>query len=221
MKNIEKDLAGLTQKGFVNLKGISGGISEQNSNVIWVRPLIRKYFHKSDRYNYNHTSYGIKKIFQRYTDRKHYISNGEFIYAMALEGFKIKRDDINCRFNIYEKEYQMVNTAPKLLKELRDKSEKYDLQEYIDYLPTKYKYKYNLKYLFRNLGKLTSKEKRYIVSIISKEINVDESILKRLINLEMGEALNVDEEKIISQIASLIDCQFRELVNIPQPTNLR
>lgn len=53
-----------------------------------VRDLISYLVSKRETLNKDHTSYGLKHIVERILDR--YVSNGEFIAAMILEGYRWK-----------------------------------------------------------------------------------------------------------------------------------
>jgi len=65
------------------------------------RLWIREYMKKVEHIIYINSSYGLKHICEPFMS-EHYIANGEFIYAMVLEGFNIVRGSVgspNCFFN--------------------------------------------------------------------------------------------------------------------------
>ena len=54
----------------------------------FLREFIRSNWKKSDKINYERRSYNLKHIAEKCLDR--YVSNGELIAAMILEGFRYK-----------------------------------------------------------------------------------------------------------------------------------
>ncbi|MBJ2174182.1 hypothetical protein JBL43_08030 [Aureibaculum sp. A20] len=97
MKN--NDLRGLDLNGFSNpTTEFNPSIFNDREKIDLIRIMIRMNFTKTKGFYRFATSYGLKHhIERRFGD---YVSNGELIYAMHLEGFKIKRLNINGLFNL-------------------------------------------------------------------------------------------------------------------------
>lgn len=64
-----------------------------------IREFVRENIKPRVTLNAKHTSYGLKHIVERLTHN--YVSNGNFIAAMILEGYKYKQypRSLNCIFN--------------------------------------------------------------------------------------------------------------------------
>jgi hypothetical protein len=68
---------------------------------------IPLFFHQVKSFNNDVTSYGLKHILENgrrmyglKSENGHYISNGVFILAMLVRGYKCKFNGINCVFNV-------------------------------------------------------------------------------------------------------------------------
>lgn len=107
---LEETLIGLRDEGFGYIDGIEDTLHESEPVISRIRPIIRKHFRKSKSICTKYSSYDLKHRMEDYNGKpgRDYVSNGKLIYAMALEGFRIKRDDTNCFFNIYVKDYKEV-----------------------------------------------------------------------------------------------------------------
>lgn len=75
-----------------------------------IRLFIRGNLKKTKTLNRRDSSYGIKHKVERNTDL--YITNGELIAAMILEGYRFKRDwtKINCNFNVSTSSLKKLNS---------------------------------------------------------------------------------------------------------------
>ena len=63
------------------------------------RRWIDKFAHKTARIRYSPTSYYLKHVVERWSDR--YISNGSFIIAAAISGYRwIPHNHVNAVFNL-------------------------------------------------------------------------------------------------------------------------
>ncbi len=76
-----------------------------------IREAIRAFFTKTPRVQKRHYafSYSLKHLVEGYLGT--YISNGDLIYAMILEGYRFERKRINCYFNLDEKGVKAMETA--------------------------------------------------------------------------------------------------------------
>lgn len=98
---LENLLDGLTLNGFEEtVKGFDKTAFDEN-RIELIRHFIPSRFSKIFSFNTRNSSYGLKHIVERSIGN--YISNGELIYAMYLEGYSIKRTGINCYFNLSAK----------------------------------------------------------------------------------------------------------------------
>lgn len=78
-------------------------------NINKLRLFIKGNLDKTKNFNRQSTSYGLKHKIERKTDL--YVSNGELIAAMILEGYKwdIDWSGINCNFNVSKKSVKKLD----------------------------------------------------------------------------------------------------------------
>lgn len=91
----------LTKEGFE--AGYPKGEPIVIEELGWLIHFIRKHFQKQEYFNYKCSSYGLKHLVERCFKNKIHVSNGEFIAAMMLCGYRYKKvsdNSPNCRFNI-------------------------------------------------------------------------------------------------------------------------
>lgn len=69
--------------------------------LIEIRHFIRMNFEKIEKINSSKTSYGLKQGIESILGI--YITNGDFIASMILEGFRYKQKGMNAYFNISKK----------------------------------------------------------------------------------------------------------------------
>jgi len=89
----------------------------EQARIEEIRSVLRKWFRKMKNINLKRSSYSLKHAMERYLGRERvwegavdgYVSNGELIYAMVLEGFDVRREGINAFFNISEIDYDAFN----------------------------------------------------------------------------------------------------------------
>lgn len=113
-----ENLAGLTLNGYED-----GIVFDENrfdaARIEEIRAVVRKWFRKMQNINLRHSSYSLKHSMERYLGRERlwdgavdgYVSNGEMIYAMILEGFDVRRERINAFFNISEVDFDAFNVV--------------------------------------------------------------------------------------------------------------
>ncbi len=95
----------LTDEELLEFESLS---EEQKATIItWCENLS-----KIKSFNFNHTSYGLKHLFENETFG-FYITNGAFKKAMLEAGFKhtSKNGSINWNFNVSEKSLKTIRTA--------------------------------------------------------------------------------------------------------------
>ena len=113
MENIEV-LSGLNENGFSYKAGFNPAIFRED-RIEAIRAIIREHLKPIKRISpyYAGRSYTLKHKFEDYASRTNntilgnYISNGECIYAMFLEGYMVKRDPDgkNAIFNVSKKSF--------------------------------------------------------------------------------------------------------------------
>lgn len=83
--------------------------------VAAARPVVRAFFERTNRYNQDANSYNLKHVVERFWKRNDlhehaYISNGDCIWALFLEGFNYRREDgsLNCSFPVSSSSIKML-----------------------------------------------------------------------------------------------------------------
>ena len=104
---IEIDGLKLSRNGITqNLNPVYEFDKRSLDRVALAREFIRKIMVHSNKFDHNQGSYGLKHDCER--AQNEYISNGEFIYAMHLEGYRIQHvweSSPNCLFNYDYREF--------------------------------------------------------------------------------------------------------------------
>jgi len=188
-------LIGLSLNGFSNGKEkFNPKIFSENKKIKNLRTEIRKYFRKTKSFNMKASSYGLKHDFEKHIGE--YVANGELIYAMYLEGYKIKRDDINCHFNISSVGLNNLRTSNKVLKSLNLEL-RYNLEDYIVDKKKFRKYKYHFNLVF---GLLLASEvpKKNFYGIIGAEINETPETIKLWFSIEKDNDLLIPKDKLLA-----------------------
>jgi len=192
MKNVN-DLSGLTKKGFEsNIKQFDPAIFESCKVIDLICPVINKYFIKTKTICTASSSYGIKHMVQKYLGQ--YVSNGELIYAMNKEGYLIKRNDINCYFNIKETDLKCFTKSREILDKLSMTVEN-DIRWYVKNIKDYQKYKYNFRCIIDTYFSQSPLLKRYVVPVISKEIGEDVSTVKYWFDLRNNVNIEIPVDK--------------------------
>ncbi len=197
---MDNNLRGLNKAGFQDFtEDFDSSIFENNETIELLRPEIKKYFTKIKTANRNHSSYGLKHIAERHIGT--YVSNGEFIYAMHLEGYKIFHENINCTFNLSEPGIRHMINAKSILETLSTPLNR-EITDYLKYNNRPLRYKYHLKFLIDTKFWNDSKLKSDVISVISKEINETPEIVKswiKMLTIDKKE-IPLDKLKILSKI---------------------
>lgn len=192
MKNIN-ELSGLTKIGFESqTKEFNANILENSTFYNLIRPVIKKYFAKSNTFCYTHSSYSIRNLVKDYVGEN--ISNGELIYAMHQEGYSIKKDGINCYFNIKKSELDSFIYSKEILKIL-SKSSAVELQRHLDFEKKFLKFKYNFSCIIDSEFMQYRHIKIFVVKVISKEIEEDTSIVRLWFDLPRNSSIEIPEDK--------------------------
>ena len=220
--NIPIELEGLDLIGFVSGAGISDTVTKDIERIDFFRKQIRKFFSPTRTINRNHTSYGMKHKFLDYlkatNESVQYIDNGVFIYAMDLEGYKIESINRDAYFNIYNKDFDALANAPKILHKLKVKGE-YSIQSMVDFLPNyKMKYKYNIKYIIDSKFELEPKLKKLVIPYLSKELGIEENELRFYTKLVYSDDDQLKDASL-EKLADILGIERNELLNIPNTTS--
>ncbi len=191
--------------GFKNsTTKFEASVFKNNKIIEQLRPVIKKYFSPAKTVYKGSSSYGLKHIAEQHLDN--YVSNGEFIYAMHLEGYNIERDDPNCYFNIKKGDINSLSSSKEILDILADT--KNDFTEYLKYEQSFLKYKYHFNYLLkRKFSDNRSLRRNDAITVVAKEINEDKKIINHWFNLikEVDSVIPPDKLQAICKIFSLTE----------------
>ncbi|MDF1674948.1 MAG: hypothetical protein P1U44_04455 [Vicingaceae bacterium] len=191
------ELDGLYLNGFsYKSEKFDPKIFSETKKIKKIRTEIKKYFTKTKSFNSIRTSYGLKHDLERHIGE--YVANGELIYAMYLEGYKIKKNNssLNCSFNFSSVGLKNLVSSNKLLESLNTSWE-YQLEDYqrLHKKFKKYKYHFNLiiKLLVGN-----EVPKKNIYGIIGAEIGETSETIKQWFSIENVSSELIPEEKLKS-----------------------
>ncbi|WP_179353810.1 hypothetical protein [Winogradskyella vidalii] len=189
-------LIGLCHNGFSNgNEKIDSSTFSEIQKIEKIRAEIKKYFTKTKSFNLKRSSYGLKHELERHLGN--YVTNGELIYAMYLEGYKIKRCDINCYFNISSVGLKNLTISNKLLESFKVSWE-YELEDYLKFRKRLKKFKRN-KYHFDLIISLLFQNdipKKNVYGVIGAEIGETSETIKQWFTIENDES--IPEEKLIA-----------------------
>lgn len=206
----ENDLRGLTLNGFENeYKRFDNEIFKENETILHLRKLISKYLTKTEKPNMKINSYGMKHTVERIIDR--YVSNGELIYAMHLEGFKIKRYGINCCFNLKAEDYKLLNDKDNIIQLL---AEHIDPQVFTNQLYNKEydKFKYHFNLIIRKKFRSKVTVNNQVVKLIAKEMNEANYNILYWFEILKGQDATIPLEKM-KQLEKLFNMSQNSLTN--------
>jgi hypothetical protein len=206
----KNDLSGLNLSGFQNLNGkFNSEIFKDNETIELLRPVIRKYFRETKTIYRQSSSYGIKHVAENHIGT--YVSNGELIYAMHLEGYKIKRDTINCCFNISGPDLRLLRNANEILEILSRRTNR-EIFEYLRFRKQFLKYKYHFKFLLYYKFSDNTRLKNDVIKIIAKEMNESVVNIKYWFDILKGQDSTIPIEKM-EQLEKLFDMYATTLTN--------
>lgn len=111
-----KDLYGLTRQGYNGYKEFDPSEFDMK-RIDAIRKIIRPRLEKMESYNDRAHSYTLKMRCEHQIEAVGgilggYVQNGELIYAMILEGFKLKRNGINAYFYVTTKSLKRLPRYP-------------------------------------------------------------------------------------------------------------
>lgn len=189
------ELDGLDLNGFsYESEKFDQKIFSETQKIKKIRTEIKKYFTKTKSFNSIRTSYGLKHDLERHIGK--YVTNGELIYAMYLEGYKIKKrnSSLNCSFNISSVGLKNLVDSNKLLEYLNTSLE-YELEDYqgLQKRFKKYKYHFNLiiKFLVGN-----EVPKKNVYGIIGAEIGETSETIRQWFSIEKISNELIPKEKL-------------------------
>lgn len=202
------NLKGLNKSGFQNENNESeNNIFEDNETVELLRPIIKKYFSKAKGICRVSSSYGLKHTFERHLGT--YVANGELIYAMHLEGFKLSRDTINCFFNIKASDIKILARSKTIIQTLLTPTN-YTIDDYIRLKKRFNKYKYHFKLLIHT--KFPNNTELEVIQVVAKEISESAEDVKYWFNLLKFEDYVIPEEKM-KLLEILFNSKANKLIN--------
>lgn len=165
----KNDLTGLDLSGFSDqTTKFDSSVFIETEKIDKMRIEIRKYLRKDKCFYKLSTSYGLKNILDGRIGE--YVSNGEFIYAMNLEGFKILRENRNCFFNFSATSLRYL-TNSNWIKSTLKTSNGFDILDFLNYHKKFQNNKYHFKLIIRKVFSDARVLKRDIPYIIAEEIN--------------------------------------------------
>lgn len=203
MINNKNDLRGLNSNGFQNSDKYFIDEFKNHKKIELLRIEIRKYFVKTNTANKFHSSYGLKHILEKHIGE--YVSNGELIYAMHLEGFKIYRENINCLFNVRETSIRQLGISKAILSHLKTPLDR-KITDYFKNIKHPYEYKYYFDFLIKLKCTNKSFSKLDVLSIIAKEISETTETLKSWINILATDEkeIPIDKLEMLSRIFNIL-----------------
>lgn len=97
-------LYGLTRQGYNGYKEFDPSEFDMD-RINAIRAIIKPRLEKTKSINSRAHSYTLKMRCEHQIEAAReplcgYVGNGELIYAMILEGFKVKQEDLNASFNV-------------------------------------------------------------------------------------------------------------------------
>lgn len=189
------ELIGLCLNGFSNgSEKFDPKTFSEVKKIEKLRIEIKKYFKKTESFNLNRSSYGLKHDLERHIGE--YVANGELIYAMYMEGYKIKRARINCYFNISSVGLKNLTISNRLLESLKTSSE-YELEAYSKLRKKFIKYKYHFNLIIWLLLE-NEVPKKNIYGVIGAEIGETSETIKQWFAIEKGNSESIPVEKLES-----------------------
>jgi len=198
----ENDLKGLSLNGFGEYGEEDFKELVNSPRLERIQALIKKYFKSKVKGFFNlYSSYMLKRVAQKYIGE--YVSSGEFIYAMHLEGFRVKKDSVNAYFNIKESDVNVFLKCPEVLNILKASSEctfefvyKYDKR----YLA----YKYCFRYMIDKCIPIERRFKRYIIKVIAAELNEEPITISYWFDIQKNDKAEIPEDKLM-ELASIFN----------------
>jgi hypothetical protein len=203
------DLSGLNLSGFQTSIKFNSDIFKDNETIELLRPVIRKYFKKTKTIYRDSSSYGIKHVAEDHIGTN--VSNGELIYAMHLEGYKIKRDTIKCCFNISGTDLRLLRNSKEILSILSQQTN-IEKSDYVVYSKHFLKYKYYFKFLLYLKCFGNTQQKNDVVKVIAKEMNESVGNIKYWFDILKDQHSIIPEEKM-KQLEKLFNLDTTTLSN--------
>ena len=116
-----ENLSGLTLNGYEDGREFDKTKFDLD-RIEEIRAVVRKWLRKTGGINQHVSSYALKHTLERYMGRERlwvgvvngYVSNGEMIFAMILEGFDVVQDGANAWFNISKIDFDALNVVGSL-----------------------------------------------------------------------------------------------------------
>lgn len=111
--NEKEKLAGLGINGYTDSAEFNPNVFKE-ARINAIRFIIRYRLKKRKTINHDvGTSYGLKHRIEEHkwaqiAPLNGYVSNGECIYAMILEGYDVYRSGVNAKFNVTSKSFESL-----------------------------------------------------------------------------------------------------------------
>ncbi|MDA3852630.1 MAG: hypothetical protein PF444_00075 [Bacteroidales bacterium] len=204
------DLRGLKAEGFTEeTTAFDAKIFNKAESIDKIRKVIKTYLRKTDTTNYDNSSYGLKHIIEKHIG--FYVSNGEVIYAMHLEGFKIEKGSINCLFNVSKAGIRLLKNSNEIKDTLKIPAF-YNADDYLTRKKTFLKYKYTFNSLIDCRFANNVKLKRYVYTTIAIELGQDVDSVIKWINIFNSEKTEIPEI-VLSKLCKIFNLKEGEMLN--------
>lgn len=203
------NLNGLDRYGFNNdLKDSDLSIFSNNLTIDLIRQEIAKYLRKTKTINNDCSSYRLKAVFEDYLNI--YVTNGELIFAMNSEGYKIKRDGINGYFNVDRLSIRLLENS-KNIKSLLNSPLKHSIINSIH--RNKYnKFKYSFKFLIDNKFSNNMNIKKDVIKYIAISINEPYESVRNWVKLSNVDTQTIPQDKL-ELLSNIFNLKIEELIN--------
>lgn len=204
------NLRGLQAEGFTeSTEDFEENIFKKAGNIEQIRAVIKTYFRKMDSINFDNSSYGLKHIVEK--DLGFYVTNGELIYAMALENFTIEKGSVNCFFNVSKVGIKLLKNANEISETLKIPAF-YNDKDYLTRKKSFLKYKYTFNSLIDCRFAKNIKLKRYVYSTIALELREDADTVMGWMNIFNSDDSVIPEAKL-KQLSEIFNLKGDEMYN--------
>lgn len=203
-------LNGLSLDGFGNNSSeFDAAIFEDTKKIESIRAEIRKYFIKTEGINSDISSYSLAQVLAKHLGTD--VANGELIYAMDLEGFRVAKRGSNCRFNISATGIRQLENS-KYIKSLLATAPNTAFLEHLKSRKSLQDFKYHLKLIINLIFEKKTRLKKDVAVIIAQEIDQPKDTVNTWINLLRLEDESIPQESL-EKIAKLLCVEPEKLIN--------
>lgn len=206
----DNKLKGLSLAGFGNeALEFDAAVFEDTEKIELIRAEIRKFFIKTEAINSDVSSYSLAQILAKHLGTD--VANGELVYAMHLEGFRLAKRGSNCRFNIRASGIRHLENS-KYIISLLETAPSFDVLDQLISRKSMQEFKYHLKLIVDLIFEKKSRLKKDVYIVLAQEINVPIDTLNAWINLSKLDKESIPKESL-NLIATLFGIAPEKLIN--------